>query len=70
MPGNKKGTKNMTVTFVNVYHNRRWSYDNIEKICIEHYFIRIRDIDGNWFVIERGNARENPNACNHFIGEE
>lgn len=60
----------MAVTFVNVYHSRRWSYDNIEIIHIKKDYVQIRDAERCCFVILRGNTTENPNAFDYFIVEE
>lgn len=60
----------MTVTFSNVYHNRKWSYDNVELIKVKHKCVEVKDINGHYFWTDRGDTIANVNAFDYFLVEE
>lgn len=60
----------MTVTFTNVYHNRKWSYDDVEQIKVKQKYVEVKDINGHYFWVDRGDTIANRNAFDYFLAEE
>lgn len=60
----------MTATFINVYHSRKWSYDDIEQIKVKQKYVEVKDINGHYFWADRGDTIANRNAFDYFLVEE